>query len=99
MKDILFGNKPYKVKIEHLNKEIYIRELSYTALMSMQETQDYIEKSFIALIDGVCDEQGKRVFTQDDVPEIANNMSWYAIQEIAGKIAEITTATDNDLVK
>ncbi|MGF1787094.1 hypothetical protein L4D00_14965 [Photobacterium swingsii] len=94
-----FGVKPHKVQIENLGKEIYIRELSYTSLMALRQCKDMIEQSFVAVIGSVCDESGNLLFTENDAPLIADSMSWYAIQEIASKVAEVTTTNDNDLVK
>lgn len=93
------GFKPRKVMIDSLGQEIYIRELSHTALMSLRECKDSVEQSFVAVISSVCDENGKRIFTEDDAVSIADSMSWNTIQEIAGKIAEISTTSDGGLVK
>lgn len=93
------GFKPRKVMIDSLGQEIHIKELSYTALMAMRECKDLIEQSFVMLVSGVCNEKGEPLFTETDVNDIANSMTWQSIQEIAGKIAEISTTSDGGLVK
>ena len=93
------GNKARKVEIKSLGKEIYIRELSHTGLMALRQCEDVIEQSFVAVINGACDEKGARIFDEADAQLIADSMSWNAIQEIAGKVAEVTTSNDGDLVK
>lgn len=98
-KFLSFGTKPHKVHIENINEDIYIRELSYAAAISLGRMMDPAERVVTTVVACVCDEHGNLMFTEDDTKLIAMNFNFMTLQEIASKVAEITTFTNDDLVK
>ncbi|MGL4843816.1 MAG: hypothetical protein ACRC2Y_04250 [Aeromonas veronii] len=96
---LALGTKPKKVRIKSINQDIYLRELSYAAAVGLGRISDPAERVVITVISSVCDEAGNLLFLEDDTKLISQNFNFMTLQEIAAKVAEITTFTDDDLVK
>ncbi|RSM24965.1 hypothetical protein [Aeromonas salmonicida] len=90
-----YGIKPVSKKMQD-GEEIFIKQLSYKAAVSVACEYSVARKSVLTLVYGLCDETGKNVFTEDSIEWIEENLSFNTIQEIASYVAEIST---RDIVK
>lgn len=96
---LALGVKTHKVNIESINSEVFIKEMSYAAAIAVNQCKSVYERAVVTLIHCLCDENGKTLFTMDDLNQVSETMSYYTIQEIAGAVADISVVTDSDLVK
>ncbi|WP_068871978.1 phage tail assembly chaperone family protein, TAC [Edwardsiella tarda] len=97
-----FAIKPKKITVSHFNDvEIYVKPLSYSTATAIGEIEDTVERCVHILIASVCDEHGVALFTnsEEDIELISSQFTYYAIVEIAGKVSEMTSNTDSQLVK
>lgn len=100
MKSILLNSvKPVKVKIDSLGQEVFIRELSYKGAIEVASCKNPIDRAVYTMIFGLCDEAGKLEFTVEDFDQIAETLSYAAIQEIAFEVSKITNVQPSKLVK
>lgn len=90
-----FGIKPVKKSMGD-GTEIFIRELSYKGAVAVACEYSNAEKAIVTMINGLCDEQGKLVFTEDQKDWVKENMPVQVIQEVAAMIAILS---NRDLVK
>ncbi|EGR0697663.1 hypothetical protein EX461_18020 [Vibrio parahaemolyticus] len=94
-----YGAKIHKVKLETINKEVYLREMSYAGAVACNQCKTIYERAVVTLIYSLCDETGKNIFTMEDLDVISSTMTYNTIQEIAVKVAELSVTTNEDLVK
>lgn len=97
-----FAIKPKKITVEHFNNaEIYVKPMSYAVASAIEAEEDTLKRCIMIMIACVCDDHGNALFTNsdEDVQLIAEQFTYYAIVEIAGKVSNITSATDSALVK
>ncbi|WP_429142512.1 hypothetical protein [Aeromonas veronii] len=100
MKSLLLNAiKPIKVKIQTLGHDVYIRELSYKGTIEVASCKNPIDRAVFTMIYGLCDEAGKLQFTVEDFDQIAETLSYAAIQEIAYEVSKITQVQPAKLVK
>jgi hypothetical protein len=100
MKSLLLNAiKPIKVNIETLGVEVHIRELSYKGAIEVASCRNPIDRAVFTMIYGLCDQAGKLQFTTEDFDQIAETLSYAAIQEIAYEISKITKVQPSKLVK
>ncbi|MGL4765212.1 MAG: hypothetical protein ACRC2N_09330 [Aeromonas sp.] len=100
MKHALFNSvKPIKINLETLGQEVFIRELSYKGAIEVASCKNPIDRAVFTMIYGLCDEAGKLQFTPEDFDQIAETLSYAAIQEIAYEVSKITQVQPSKLVK
>ncbi|CAJ1855591.1 hypothetical protein HLBENOHH_02475 [Aeromonas dhakensis] len=84
-----FAIKPVKSTMSD-GTEIHIKELSYKGAVSVACEYSAAEKAILTMIHGLCDETGKNVFTEEQRDWIKENLPVPVIQEIAGKVADLS---------
>lgn len=84
-----YAIKPVKETMSD-GTEIYIKELSYKGAIAVACEYSAAEKALATMINGLCDETGKNVFSEEQRDWIKENLPVPVIQEIAGKVADIS---------
>ncbi|WP_347368026.1 hypothetical protein [Vibrio vulnificus] len=96
------GAKHQKVYIESLDREINIKEVSYRGALEIAKCPNPIDRSVFTLIYTVCDDNGKLIFTTEDIDQIVDTFTFLQIQEIAYEVTKlypIKTFDSNETVK
>lgn len=93
------GIKHRKVMIESLGSEVFIRPMSYAAMVDVSECKTVALRGLVTVVHGLVDESGTPLFTMEERDLLASSMDYYTIQEIASKIIQISAFTDSELVK
>ncbi|ENM2831977.1 hypothetical protein AB6Q85_002324 [Vibrio cholerae] len=93
------GIKPRKVHIDSINSEVYIRPMSYSAMIALSKCTETQERTLVTALFGLVDESGKALFSEEDKELLGFSMSFDTIREVADEVVKATTLTDNDLVK
>ncbi|QWL58222.1 hypothetical protein HQ400_07850 [Aeromonas jandaei] len=90
-----YAIKPIKETMSD-GTEIWIKELSYKGAVAVACEYSAAEKAIATMIHGLCDKEGKNVFSEDQRDWVKENLPVPVIQEIAAKIANLS---NRDLVK
>ncbi|HHG3075759.1 TPA: hypothetical protein ACPVXB_001017 [Vibrio parahaemolyticus] len=93
------GLKPVKTYIKSLDKDLYLRELSYAGVAAIAQSKNPIDRAVLALIFSLCDENNKLIFTLDDAQVIAETFTFETIQEISHEVHKLTKCSPSETVK
>lgn len=93
------GRKTTKIKIDSLDQEINIKELSYKGAIELAQAINPVDRAVLTLIYSVCDEQGNLIFTKEDKDLVSETFTFTVIQEIAVAISKLTKVDAKETVK
>lgn len=92
------SNKPKKINIPEFNGDIYIRQITVGEQAEFVEIikQNKASDLAITFIFGVCDENGNRLFTIDDLEQV-NKINFHTMMKIAKEINQFNGVTKDDV--
>lgn len=93
------GVKPRKVPINSIDAEVYIRPMSYSAMVALGKCEDLEDRTLTTVLYCLVDENGNALFQPSEKEELGSAMPFDVIREIANAIIQATTSSENDLVK
>lgn len=93
------GLKPTKIYIKSLDTELNLRELSYKGAMTVAQALNPVDRAVATVVNSLCDDEGKLIFSNDDVETLADTFSFSVIQEIAYEVSNLTKVSPSDTVK
>lgn len=101
-KDILNG-RPVPVKrieVEEWGGEVFIRKLSHAAVARNSNLSDDFDALINGCIDGVCDKDGKPIFTEADRKRLSEQ-PWDVITRVAAQISQYSglAVTQDERIK
>jgi len=98
-KEMLFSRKTKieKVFIKSLDDHIYVREFVVSERNKLRDI-DNIDYQFLSLILGICDKDGKAIFTYEDIPQM-EKMSQLVADELFLAVVKTNDPDDKDAIK